>query len=230
LNSFTIIIPFHSKDPYRQKAYEYVLNYYKRQFPEAKIITASGGGELYSKSKAINRAVLKSNTHYLAIIDGDIICPKEQIMSGLRLLDHSPLVIPYTDVIDLTKQASQKLYTGSDMLESSVKRYGKKRSSKNSMPVGGINLIKRSCFLKVKGFDERFIGWGGEDDAFVATTNTICGPSKRLAGPVYHLWHPSTRYDRNPFYRKNYAYTIEYFKAINNVEKMKEILAKRKDL
>ncbi len=226
----TIIIPFNSKDPYRQQALKYIQKFYKTQFPNANIILATEGNELYSKSVAINRAARKSTTRYLAIIDGDILCPREQILAGLILLNQFSLVIPYTDVIDLSRQASQKLYSDSLELKTAATKFGKKRNSKKTMPVGGINLIKKSCFMKVKGFDERYIGWGGEDDAFVASCNTLCGPSKRITGPIYHLWHPTPRHNGNPNYNNNYRYTVEYFKAYNNKEKMKEILAKRKNI
>ncbi|MFK4998906.1 galactosyltransferase-related protein [Bacillus sp. N9] len=55
--------------------------------------------------------------------------------------------------------------------------------------MGGINVVPRKHFETVGGFDERFVGWGGEDDAFAASLNTLCGYVKRLDATIYHLWH-----------------------------------------
>ena len=44
----------------------------------------------------------------------------------------------------------------------------------------------------MNGFDENFVGWGGEDNAFKLACDQILGPVKRLDGPLFHLWHPPT--------------------------------------
>ncbi|WP_061810759.1 galactosyltransferase-related protein [Rossellomorea vietnamensis] len=227
---FSIIIPFHSKDPYRKKALSIVMNYYKTFFPNNEIIVASDGNSPYSKSAAINKAVKKAKTELIAIIDADILCPKETILSGLKLLELYPLILPYNKVIDLSQNLSQVLYNKSHFSLNPSILHGKNRHSKKAIPVGGINLIKKTCFLKIKGFDERFIGWGGEDDAFVAASDTICGTHKRLTGAIYHLWHPSKKAEGNPHYSKNHRFTVEYFKAYNKKEEMMKILSNRKDV
>ncbi|MFI8686184.1 galactosyltransferase-related protein [Rossellomorea sp. NPDC077527] len=228
--NFSIIIPFHSKDPYRQKALSVVMNYYKTFFPKSKIIVASEGNVPYSKSAAINKAVKQAKTELIAIIDADILCPKETMVSGLKLLGIYPLILPYNKVIDLSQHLSQLIYEKPHISLIHSKLHGKDRLGKKAIPVGGINLIKKSCFLKIKGFDERFIGWGGEDDSFVAASDTICGSHKRLNGCIYHLWHPSEKGKGNPYYSKNHLITEEYFNAYNKKEEMMNILSKRKDI
>jgi hypothetical protein len=41
----------------------------------------------------------------------------------------------------------------------------------------------------VEGFDEQFIGWGYEDNAFAVACETFGGPVVRLPGPLWHLHH-----------------------------------------
>jgi Glycosyltransferase like family 2 len=227
---FSIIIPFHSKDPYRKKALSVVMNYYKTLFPNTDIIIASDGNDPYSKSAAINKAVKKANTEFTAIVDADILCPKNAILSGLKLLEYFPLILPFNNVCDLSRLLSEKLYEKPNFSLNTSMLHGKNRHNKKSVPVGGINLINKTCFMKIKGFDERFIGWGGEDDSFVAACDTICGPHKRLIGDVYHLWHPSIKAKGNPYYSKNHLLTLEYFNAYNNKDEMMKILSKRKGI
>ncbi|RBP06733.1 galactosyltransferase-related protein [Rossellomorea aquimaris] len=228
--TFSIIIPFQSKDPYRIKALQVVMNYYKTLFPNTDIIIASNGSDHYSKSSAINKAVKKTNTEYIAIIDADILCPKNTMLSGLKLLESFPLILPYNNVCDLYRHMSEVLYDKPNYSLSTSMLHGKNRHNKKSVPVGGINLIKKTCFIKIKGFDERFIGWGGEDDAFVAACDTICGPHKRLTGDIYHLWHPPKKAKTNPFYSNNHRIVSEYFLAYYKKEEMMKILSKRKGI
>lgn len=56
---------------------------------------------------------------------------------------------------------------------------------------GAINIVLRKYFEKVGGFDERFKGWGGEDDAFMIAMCTLCGSFSRPKGTkIWHLYHP----------------------------------------
>jgi GT2 family glycosyltransferase len=56
---------------------------------------------------------------------------------------------------------------------------------------GGIFVIGREPYLRLGGFDERFRGWGGEDDAM---TIKLRRAGMRLAEcgerPALHLSHP----------------------------------------
>ncbi len=52
--------------------------------------------------------------------------------------------------------------------------------------------MSRNTFIVAGGFDERFIGWGGDDDAFVHALETLCGNYIKLGREVFHLWHPRT--------------------------------------
>ncbi|MGE6753029.1 galactosyltransferase-related protein [Rossellomorea sp. NPDC071047] len=227
---FSIIIPFHSKDPYRKNALSVVMNYYKTLFPNTDIIIAYDGNDPYSKSSAINKAVKKAKTEFIAIVDADILCPKYAIFTGLKLLKYFPLILPFNNVCDLSRPLSEKIYEKPNFSLNTSLLHGKNRHPKKSIPVGGINLIKKTCFMKIKGFDERFKGWGGEDDAFVAACDTICGPHKRLTGDIYHLWHPPKKAKTNPYYSNNHRIVIEYFKAYNKKEEMMKILSKRKGI
>ncbi|MGM0839110.1 MAG: galactosyltransferase-related protein [Bacillota bacterium] len=206
------------------------MNYYKTLFPNTDIIIASNGNDHYSKSSAINKAVKKTKTEFIAIIDADILCPKSAMLSGLKLLESFPLLLPYNNVCDLSRHMSEVLYDKHYYSLSTSMLHGKNRHNKKSVPVGGINLINKTCFMKIKGFDERFIGWGGEDDAFVAASDTICGPHKRLTGNIYHLWHPPKKAKTNPYYSNNHRIVSEYFNAYNKKEEMMKILSKRKGI
>src|ERR1035437_8821162 len=53
-----------------------------------------------------------------------------------------------------------------------------------------IQIMPREAFITVGGMDERFRGWGGEDQAFLLALNILWGPYRNSPNNVYHLWHP----------------------------------------
>jgi hypothetical protein len=55
--------------------------------------------------------------------------------------------------------------------------------------VGGTIALTREAFFRIGGFDERFIGWGGEDMEFFERCATL--KQYRFGYlPFLHLWHP----------------------------------------
>lgn len=55
---------------------------------------------------------------------------------------------------------------------------------------GGSLAVSRSAFLTIGGYDESFVGWGGEDNEFWERAQTLrVWPYGFL--PVVHLWHPA---------------------------------------
>ncbi len=73
-------------------------------------------------------------------------------------------------------------------------------SKKTSVRIGidfcsAIFLIKKSCFLRINGFDEDFVGWGADDNLFSYKIRTLLN-FKKLAFDAYHLFHTSEGYER----------------------------------
>jgi hypothetical protein len=65
-----------------------------------------------------------------------------------------------------------------------------------SQSVAGVLVMPREAYETVRGYDERFLGWGYEDNAFQLDLDKFWGKHDRTAGSVYHLWHdPGLNFD-----------------------------------
>ncbi len=226
MSQISLIIPFHSDNGPREKAFRWIIDYYKTILPDAEFIVGSSPAP-FNKSSSINRAVKNASGEILIILDADIICSPEAIYTSLHLLDRYTWVIPFKKVLDLTEESSKTLLNSKPQwplphnLEVNIRKAG------DAIPVGGINIVRKKDFITVGGFDERFKGWGGEDDAFAAAMNTICGRFKRINNNIYHIWHPSSYVKGSDEYRSNFLLASRYCRAHRSKMEMMEIIKER---
>ena len=83
------------------------------------------------------------------------------------------------------------------------------------MLLSGNFSIARADFERINGFDENFIGWGGEDDDFGFRLEKMGGRIRFAATkiPTYHLWHPASRSCPGDWrYGNNVAYLTRPFR------------------
>jgi predicted glycosyltransferase involved in capsule biosynthesis len=80
---------------------------------------------------------------------------------------------------------------------------------------GGAFAIRKRSFCKIGGFDESFIGWGGEDDAFTVKMDKLCRYLTLKDNVSYHLYH-----DRLFTGTANH---IHYGNNVNLVAKIKDM-------
>ncbi|MEW8030075.1 MAG: galactosyltransferase-related protein, partial [Candidatus Thiodiazotropha sp.] len=64
---------------------------------------------------------------------------------------------------------------------------------------GCFGFIQRNCYEKMGGFDERFLGWGGEDMELMMRLYYHLGPPYLLFDDidVFHLTHTASREEFN---------------------------------
>lgn len=96
----------------------------------------------------------------------------------------------------LSEEVSNNVRLDLSILNTMKRKYAKLPS----MLSGGIFLIKGSAYLKTKGFNENFRGWGGEDNAFDNSVKFLNIPHCYLDINVFHLCH---EVDKNTPYKLN---------------------------
>lgn len=191
-NNISVLIPYKAADEYREKNFLWVKNRYETIMPNAEICIGEYNGEPFSKSIAINNAAKKATRDIFIIVDADIIFNVEQIKNAIEALNFHSWVIPYRSIIYLDSTKTNELYKkNTSIVLDEVDFYGcSKIDIVNEYEfIGGINIVPRNYFERIGGFDERFKGWGGEDDAFQMALDTICGKYFRLDATIWHLYH-----------------------------------------
>ena len=203
----SIIIPFRApKNDYRRTLnLDWVLRYWSAQLPGAELIVSDDpfDNRAFSKSAAINAGVYRSTGDILVLVDADgyidadaiVHCAEEirkEEARGRRLW-----FVPYRKFYRLNQEASDILLN-SDPADPAMfsnppepcQIQGDADPNVGHWYGAMAQILSRTAYNIVGGWDERFRGWGGEDHAAMRATDTLYWHHKSLPDQVLHLWHP----------------------------------------
>jgi len=224
----SILIPFRCADRHRLLNLQRVVRYWQELFPTAEILIyeqddesklqgqlalpddsilllADGGA--FNKSKLLNLAVGEASGEILIISDADIIVEAEGVHRSIAAVQQElQFVRPFENLYDLSKGQTEQFLRDDVLPEVRDSEYFENRNQfgEKLCLAGGIFVIRRSSYLDLGGFDERFLGWGGEDNAFSVEVQKGLSKSAILRkGIAWHLWHPRQDVSQSQDYQRN---------------------------
>lgn len=238
----SLLIPFSTTDPQRQANFNWLIEYWKHELPDAEVVIGTSTGQVFCKGEALNNAVSKSHGQILAIVDADAYIEGSVLDAAADLmlenLHNNLWFVPYRRLYRLNEDAA-KLVTGSDLAapyrfsrpvsESFISnaetvRYGNRYGAMMMM-------FPRQAYNTIRGFDERFKGWGGEDVCLLRALDTLYGKHKTMDADIFHLWHPvyGTTYEQRRWAGQdnggsNWVLSKEYGKAVGKPSEMAKII------
>lgn len=203
----SILVPWRTDGGEREVLWKWLRGRIEDTYSEWPII--EGGvpeGEPWSRSKALNHAFAQAESDVLVIIDACLWPEPRALIEGVRLVEEGATwVVPFLKVHRLSQESSDEfIRLGGPPAKPS---YFKKPYK--GFEGGGTMVISRGAWEMVGGWDERFKGWGGEDDAFRITAYKTVGRPVRLDYPLWHLYHSTLR-TKDPHYAKNKKLLAEY--------------------
>jgi hypothetical protein len=167
-------------------------------------------------------AALADGCTVLVVSDADILPDKDSIDQAVRMVvagEH--LVIGYKVARYLSESATVDVLNGRDFNAADLEKSGSW--------VGGLVVLSKECFLALNGWDERFLSWGQEDDAFVSAYSCIYNKAPaRADGFLYTLYHEH----RDMSYSKqnmNFVHKYHIELSTDPIKMTKHILGNRLD-
>ena len=175
-----------------------IIDRYKQRLPIELVWQPDSG---FRAARARNLAVLRAEHDYIIFIDGDCLLHPDFIQNHLKLARRGKIVAGSRALI--SEQETDRLIQNgktksNDYLFSSHKfsnlRLGALRDLRpySWQTVRSCNFgLYKADIVKVKGFDEEYIGWGREDSDFVVrlVQAGVTVRSGRFAACVAHLYH-----------------------------------------
>ena len=161
----------------------------------------------FNKSWGYNVGARLAQSAMLGFGDADVIVGAA-LWDAFQLLEHHMLAVkPYRRLLDLSEEESRPVLAGD--FERIPQRDAASPPNREAIGerivfAGGSFVIRLEAFNAPGGWDERFVGWGGEDDAFsyrIERARLRC--TELDEAPAMHLWHPRPR--EITFDQPNYA-------------------------
>jgi len=152
----------------------------------------------YNRSWTFNVGLKYSTTNIICLGDSDLIMDPQEFINSVKLLEQYECISPYNNVLDLTQQESNFHL---EQLKS-INRPGRGQTDNQKINLtGGIVLYRKDSFMKLGGFCEDFIGWGGEDDYQTFKTKMFLTWTE-APNRCYHLYHDKVKPDMI-YYQRN---------------------------
>jgi GT2 family glycosyltransferase len=211
------LIPYRSDQGHRDRLWQHLKSNYWSESPYPLFVGGHDDGP-FNRSMALNRAAKSAGDWDVAIIaDSDTWVSTEQLSDAVRLASTGGrLVSALTAVAELDARCTERILCG-DLKFFDI---GLERVRAGELATQSSMLaVPRSLWDNIGGFDEKFAGWGGEDNAFWRAASILGGQPHRVQGYAYHLWHQpainTTERRSDPAYRVNLARWNRYKTARN---------------
>lgn len=192
-----VLIPFNGHDLHRNRLYEWVSKFWRSRLDSQFIFAPQMNVDNFSRSGYRNllfNHLIEAGCDIVVSIDADTFCDPTQIHQAIEVIEKDlvDVVYPFNVYYNLNRETTDKLLdidpSEDFSLPSDPANFGYDHEIFHSP--GGILVIKSEVFLGVDGYDERFIGWGYEDNAFRRSLELYGASRMELRGLCLHLWHP----------------------------------------
>jgi len=160
--------------------------------PRARVVFAYNPGHI-NKSWGLNLAFRCSRSPVLAFGDADVLVGRALEDCLTYLSGTYQAIKPYRRLVELTPEESRRVRGGDyDFAPARTADAQSQRETQGERLcyAGGLFLVQRHVYAAMGGWDERFRGWGGEDDALSYRLERARVPALELdTRPAVHLHH-----------------------------------------
>lgn len=196
-----VAIPHKPDFGHRDQLFTHLKTHYWNQIGFELLVGRNNDTE-FNRAKAINQA-LKGDWDFAVIADADTWVPPKQLHHAI-LTAHitKTLVAAFDAVVEINRDTTMDILAGTTSLAGS---FGADKVRTRDLETQSSMLVIPKKLWDETGMDERFEGWGCEDNAFWKACELHAGPPQRVSGNAYHLWHPSARNKHHGIgYRRNF--------------------------
>jgi hypothetical protein len=148
----------------------------------------------YCRSWALNVGARIAKGKLLVFHDNDMLVPQDyaaQLMERYRM--GYEVINLKRFIFYLTEAHSRRICSANALTLDEAPE-----AIVQNLEAGGSIAASRNAFYEIGGFDESFIGWGGEDNEFWERAQTRrVWPFAYL--PIVHLWHPHQKEKNDPY-------------------------------
>ncbi len=206
--------------PARIAVHDHCVAWWATVLPDAELLEVDTDHHPYNLAAVRNEAVHEAGARGADVViltDADsVLAPVRALRSAIATapLD-GKLHLPFTEQRYLNQAETEALLDGG--MVPLAGGHGN----------GACYVVTPAAYWKCGGSDERFRGWGGDDDGLVAAAATLIGV-ERHPGTVLSLWHADERRPvATPEHRPNAELAARYWEALDDPAAMRALIAER---
>lgn len=228
------VIPFWGEEPHRQCNLIYVKDFLQEHYSGYGWKITMGRGARPNNQSDARNSLVDADSDILVFLNADTVPdPAAVIDSMSHVLATKGWLLPYKRYYNLTEEGTKDFMENPPWMEWRPEdSYDYEYRFPGTDPVAqppavcGCVIVHREAWNKVRGYDPRFVGWGGEDRAFVYALETLVEPEYRYPAAIYHLWHPAPISEtfNSPDWQENAILMQRYAEARLYTTKMTDLV------
>lgn len=193
MHGIVILVPRRRDYGHRDRLWDFVKRCWVEHFPTYAIHEGfHEEDEPFNRSKALNRAAAEAGDWEIAIvIDSDVVIDNVNLIyEAIRVASRGRLASAFDVRKHLSRDATDAILAGVPF------GWELHATLDEENAVSGALVVPRDLWDRAHGFDEKFIGFGYEDLAFVIVCETMSERKiYRASGILWHLWHEKSPED-----------------------------------
>lgn len=205
----SILVPFRGDIGQRDRLWAHCRKLFE-VLPYELVIGEHPGTEPFNISRAFNDAASRATGTKFILYGADQLPDHDRIDWAVEQLDTHKWCALYGNTAGYGQASTNAILAG---------------ANPDNVPLGesvpfctAIIGVRADAWI---GFDERFIGWGGEDTAWRMALTTLYGETPEPSGTLRCLFHEAASREHTD---NNFALIGEYMMAAENPEKMRAYL------
>ena len=189
----SVVIPYADPHENRQRVLDWILPFWEHHLPDAEFVIQPGPEEDFSKTRVLNEGVEAAKGDIIVSMDADALMNPEQLHEAIDIAStERAWVMPYGQMYRLSMDDTELVMSLDPQTFDPSRQVTPQRFREQARAVhfGAMcQVFPKNAFDEIGGFDERFVGWGSEDECMKIVLDTIWAPSHILDGPIYHMEH-----------------------------------------
>jgi glycosyltransferase involved in cell wall biosynthesis len=183
---FSIVVPLSSRPDYGRRDDNWAWNErrWRQLFPDHELIIESPANGSFNHPAAINAGVRRARSDIIVQADSDCFIDPLWVVQAVQAVDADAArwVLPerYGQLTARSSSRVLKVPPDTPLFDVEFDWWGKGSWA-------GVVVYPRDGFV---GYPEEFTEYGPDDVCFGTAMDTLWGQHTRMAGTVWHLWHP----------------------------------------
>lgn len=189
-----IVIPWRDTGTHRSAACLLVCEALRAVLPGTPLLLADSGHTPFNRAASRNLGAAKADPNEVLVVSDADVIPEEHWYPAAQPLAaivdaarDGNLHYPFTTCRYLSQEATADVLRGKPP-------DGTNLEFEIPAAQGGLMVMLAGAWHTAGGMDERFTGWGYEDNDWHTRVSRTIGPPAHHPGVLWHLWHPAARY------------------------------------